>query len=460
MAGRPRELASAPAGAPVTIDFEGRALSAKEGEPIAVTLLAHGIDIASRSVKYHRPRGAFCMSGSCGQCWMRMADVPNRPACMTPATDGLTVERQNAFPSADNDVMRAADFVFSSGLDHHRLGTTHLTAMNEVIGSTARQLAGLGVISERAPSGSPSIAAHTLEVLVIGAGPAGLEASLVLQRARRNWLLVDARATLGGHLATGLFDDDEALMELLRVSKEELPLERRWGRSIAAAIYREVDDAMTVLVRRDRGRPSERLVILRPKAIVLATGGYEVTPLFENDDLPGHYGARALAKLVLRHGVLPGARVAIVDPGTGRREGEWLHRKLRAMGIDSTRLVEVDAPAEPHVRGFRRVVAAKGRDRIKSLVHSGPDGLRETLRADVVASAHPVSPAYELATQAGCSVMHRRELGGFVVLTDASSGRTNVAGVYAAGDLAGSLTPEDARTQGAIAGADAAEAIG
>ncbi|MBI4815886.1 MAG: (2Fe-2S)-binding protein [Deltaproteobacteria bacterium] len=454
---RPRELPDAPEGEPILIDFEGRSLSAKAGEPVAVTLLAHGVDIASRSIKYHRPRGAFCLAGTCGQCWMRLSDVQNRPACTTPAVDGLTVQRQNAFPTADNDVLRAADYVFQEGIDHNRLGTTHVSAMNVLIGSTARQLAGLGVLTEKPASRAPPIPALSLDVLVIGGGPAGIEAALASQARGRSTLLVDARPALGGHLSTGLFDDEPELVGLVDRGSRELPEANIWLRSVAAAVYRDGDGTPTVLIDRHRGTPSEGLALLRPKAIVIATGGYEVTPLFANDDLPGHYGARALAKLVLKHGVLPGKRVAVLDPGTGRRAGAWLHRRLRALGIDTIRLVEVDAIEEPGVRAFRRVIEAKGRDRIKSIVHAGPNAKRETEKVDVVASAYPVSPAYELAVQAGCSVVHRAGLGGFVVVVEQGTQRTKMADIFAAGDVTGGLTPEEARRQGAIAGAAAAE---
>src|SRR5262249_55002990 len=112
-----------------------------------VTLLAHGVDTASRSVKYHRPRGAFCMAGSCDQCSMRIDDLPTRAACTAPAVEGRAIGRQNAFPSADVDLFRAADIVFAAGFDHHRLATTPLTPLNAVMQGTARQMAGLGSLS-------------------------------------------------------------------------------------------------------------------------------------------------------------------------------------------------------------------------------------------------------------------------------------------------------------------------
>jgi len=103
---------AAPAGEPVTIDFEGAPVRALAGEPVAAALFAAGIRTLGRSTKYHRPRGLFCLDGHCASCTMRIDGRPNRRACMVRAREGLACERQNAFPSADVDLLAAADWLF------------------------------------------------------------------------------------------------------------------------------------------------------------------------------------------------------------------------------------------------------------------------------------------------------------------------------------------------------------
>ena len=120
----PRALPPAqPRGAPVTIDFEGETVRAFAGEPVAVALFAASVRTLGRSPKYHRPRGLFCLEGHCASCFLRIDGQPNRRSCLVPAREGLRCERQNAFPDADVDLLRAADWLFPGGMDHHRLMT-------------------------------------------------------------------------------------------------------------------------------------------------------------------------------------------------------------------------------------------------------------------------------------------------------------------------------------------------
>src|SRR5207344_2481602 len=107
----------------VTISFEGEPLPALAGEPVAVALYAAGVRTLARSSKYHRPRGLFCLDGHCASCYLRIDGRPNQRACMTPVRAGLRCERQNAFPTADVDLLHAADWLFPEGMDHHTMMT-------------------------------------------------------------------------------------------------------------------------------------------------------------------------------------------------------------------------------------------------------------------------------------------------------------------------------------------------
>src|SRR5438876_6909152 len=80
------ELRSGPR---VTIRLDGAELEAHANEPVAVALYAAGERVLSRSVKYHRPRGFFCLSGHCGACLARIDGKPNMKACRTLCKDGM-----------------------------------------------------------------------------------------------------------------------------------------------------------------------------------------------------------------------------------------------------------------------------------------------------------------------------------------------------------------------------------
>ncbi|HZY04230.1 MAG TPA: (2Fe-2S)-binding protein, partial [Anaeromyxobacteraceae bacterium] len=65
------------------IAVDGMPVPARAGESVALALLAAGRPLLSRSPKYHRPRGAFCLAGSCGGCLVRVEGQPNVRACRT-----------------------------------------------------------------------------------------------------------------------------------------------------------------------------------------------------------------------------------------------------------------------------------------------------------------------------------------------------------------------------------------
>ena len=129
------------------LSFEGDDVPACAGESVAVALFASGERVLSRSIKYHRPRGFFCLAGHCGACLMRIDGKPNVRACKTPVKEGMRVERQNAFPTGAFDVLGAADFFFPKGMDHHTMMTSP-RALNAVLNKVVRQLGGLGKLPE------------------------------------------------------------------------------------------------------------------------------------------------------------------------------------------------------------------------------------------------------------------------------------------------------------------------
>ncbi|RKF14162.1 (2Fe-2S)-binding protein [Roseovarius spongiae] len=83
-----------PDGETFEFTFEGRTIVARPGDSIAAALTAAGIVNLRDSVVSGRPRGVFCMMGSCFDCLVEIDGVPNRQACMTAAASGLEVRRQ------------------------------------------------------------------------------------------------------------------------------------------------------------------------------------------------------------------------------------------------------------------------------------------------------------------------------------------------------------------------------
>ncbi|MBK9519802.1 MAG: (2Fe-2S)-binding protein [Anaeromyxobacter sp.] len=411
-----------------TIHVDGVAVPARAGEPIAAALLAAGRPLLARSHKYHRPRGPFCLAGSCQACLVRVDGQPSVRACRTPCRDGLEIATQHAFPTAAHDLLGAIDLATPFGLDHHHLGTWSRTADRLVV-AFSRRLAGLGKLPEGVPATPRTPAAEAVDALVVGAGPAGLAAAEALARGGRRVLLADGEAVAGGRLRCryDLEDDLElAWAAGLVIGLGDAGCEVALGASVLG-LWRD-GGAVVALLSEDG--PVPRLRLVRPGAVVLCAGGTAVPPRLEDGDRPGVLWGRGLAVALAEHGTVPGRQAAVLGQGA---EAEALAACLAAAGM-----------AVASVGAAARVL---GRGRVS--------GLRldehRTLACDTVAVVAPPAPATDLARLLGAEARFDEGCGAFALVVD-EAGRTGVPGLFAAGEVTGAMGALRAAEQGRRAG--------
>src|SRR6059036_1281278 len=91
-------------------EFEGRRVPIEAGDTVASALFRAGVRTFSRSFKYHRRRGLYCLTGDCPNCLLEIDGEPNVRACVCAARAGQTARRQNAWPSAEHDLLRIVDY--------------------------------------------------------------------------------------------------------------------------------------------------------------------------------------------------------------------------------------------------------------------------------------------------------------------------------------------------------------
>lgn len=387
----------------VTLRVDGDEVRAVRGEPVALSLWAAGRIVLGRSVKYHRPRGAACFAGRCDGCAMRVNGVPSVRTCRVPAREGLVVETQNVLGSAEVDVLAATDWLFPSGMNHHEM-FTWARPVNELMQRVARQVAGVGRLPDAPASLSP-VESKAPDVLVIGAGPAGLVVAAVLGRAGLRVLCVDEESAPGGRLRWSPEPSHAALAAALAEEAVDAGVELLVKHAVVG-IFDEVDEGRVAIVAPSfEAAESPRAMRVRASAWVIATGRAEGAEAFAGNDLPGVVVAEAAAR-ALSHGVLLGERIAIAgDLATRRTELRVLADALRAAGASVDGPRDLDELDRAHGRGAVRAVTWNDKPRSR--------GSRK-VDCDLLVVGGRTSANYELAMQAGARAELRN--GAFEIL--------------------------------------------
>ena len=360
---------------PVHFTFDGEPFVGRAGESLAVALWAAGVRTLTRSPKYHRPRGPFCFTGQCEGCLLRVQDTPNTMACQVAVEEGLQASSQNHLGSLSFDLLRAADWMFPKGLNHHEF-MAGVPVAEDLMKAMARRIAGLGTLPDGPRTPLPPAVRISVEVLVVGGGISGNAVASALPEAT----VIDV---VGAHGAR---------------------------RGIAIGVYGAQNGprALEVLVVEDA-----RTVLYAPHALVLAPGAHEGLPTFVNNDLPGILSLRA-ATTLLAHDVAPGhAPVVVETPG-----GTGLGRELaRAHGYR-------------HVRG--QLLDATGGASVERVTLRTSEG-DMVVDTDALVVDAPRAPSFELAVQAGAQAHAASH--GFSVRTDAQG--LAAPGVWVVGEAAG-----------------------
>lgn len=429
-------------GASITLDLEGEALPAVEGEPVACSLIAAGEPVLARSIKYHRARGPYCFSGACSHCLMRVDGVPNVYTCRVPARAGLKLERQNAYPSAKVDVFEAIDWFFPKGLDHHEM-FAGVPVAEQVMAKVARQLAGLGLLPASPAPARPPVEKLRTRVAVVGGGAAGLSAARVLAQRGVSFLLFERERVPGGRLLSGAPEPDAPALP----DVSALPSGSVRTRATALGLYD--DEAGRFLAVLLEGPEGPRLLQVHAERFLLAPGGHPPTVPFENNDLPGVYAGRAASLLVRQYGVAPQV-AALVGWGP---ELYALARLMERHGTRVAALVDLKGPlpAEaPPGASLGREPKAHGRGAVSGLSYTNEAGRRMKVSCDAVLVAVASSPSFELARQGGAKVEFDAQREVFAVVADAE-GRTAAPEVFVAGDVTGGRSTAQAVADGARA---------
>ncbi len=437
--------------------LEGRSYTSYQGDTVSAALLAQGVTTLGRSFKYHRPRGALSLANHDVNALFDSDMEPQLRGDVTPVTDGLSLTPVNVNGSLTRDrdsiIDRLGRFL---PVGFYYRAFHRPRALFPFWERLIRRKAGLGRVDlDWSARRRPKRYAFC-DVLVVGGGPAGMQAALSAADAGADVLLVDEQPHLGGSLDYQWVNDPR--VEDIRTQlKQDVAAHPRIGvlsSAVAAGVYEDFWVPVST---------PEGIVKVRARALVAATGLLEQPAVFRNNDLPGVMLGTGAQRLIHRYAVAPCRRAVVL---TANAEGYRAALDLLAVGIEVAAVIDVETPQPSGemvsaltdrgvpVLGRHAIYEAQGSDQVTAVtvapVEDGRCDLQHAreIACDGVLMSVGWAPAGHLLYQAGGSFRYDDHLHQLVP-------HSLPPGVFAAGQVNGAFALSaqlaDARDAGAAA---------
>jgi len=448
--------------------FDGKRMAARQGDTVASALLANGVKLVGRSFKYHRPRGILTAGPEEPNALIQVgagdAMTPNVRATVQEVFDGLVTTSQNHVGPLHRDLMSVNDVLwpFLGAGFYHKTFMWPRGFWERLYEPAIRRAAGLGTMTPAGTQERSERAFAFCDVLVIGAGPAGLMAALTAAESGADVILADEGPELGGRLQS---DTDEidgmagpAFHAHVRTRLEATGRVRIMPRTTVTGVHDGL--AFGALERvghhlpATRDLPKDCFWRIRAKQAVLAAGAMERAIAFPANDRPGIMLASAIRGYLGRYGVAAGRSVALF---TSHDEAHRTAIDLIGAGVHVAAVIDsrtgVERRGDYRLIEGGRVVATRGRRALTGItVETG--GGSERIAADCLGMSGGWNPTLHLTCHLGARPVWDAERHMFLPAPDA------VPGLHPAGACAGRMSTAGCLEDGIAAAARAVAALG
>jgi len=414
---------------PITFSFNGKSYPAFYGDTLASALLANGVSLVSRSFKYHRPRGIVGAGAEEPNAIMQIGSdattQPNLKATQVELHDGLSAKTTKGWPNVKFDVAALNDTfsrLFGAGFYYKTfMFPKHSWDTYEKF---IRHSAGFGTAPEHGdPDHYDHCNAHC-DVLIAGAGPAGLMAALAAGRTGARVIVADEQSEFGGSLLSSndTVDGKPAIDWVAEVVAEldRMPEVIRLPRSTVFGYYDH--NFLGILERRTdhlgehiHGEARQREWRVRARQVILAQGAIERPLVFSNNDRPGIMLASAVSTYINRYALCPGKRAVVFTNNDSAYQTalDLHHSGAGVMIIDSRQEGAAGLADQAHAEGIpvmtgSIIANARGSRRVRSVdyIHwngdpNAPVAKPISTECDLVAVSGGWSPAVHLHSQSG-----------------------------------------------------------
>jgi methylglutamate dehydrogenase subunit C len=413
--------------------FDGKTYTGHAGDTLASALLANDVRLMGRSFKYHRPRGPISAGSEEPNALVELRtgarQEPNTRATVAELFDGLEANSQNRWPSLAFDALAINDRLsnfFAAGF-YYKTFMWPKAFWEKLYEPLIRRAAGLGSMSRLEDPDQYDKGFIHCDLLIIGAGPAGLMAALTAGRSGARVVLADEDFRFGGRLNAESFEvGDQAgadwasavVAELASLPNVRLMLRTTVVGAFDHGIYSAVERVSDHLAEPTPGKPRQTLWRIYSRRAILAGGATERPIAFENNDRPGIMLSGSLRAYANRWGVTVGDKVAVFS---NNDDGLRTAQDLSDKGVNVVAVIDARTGDE--------VIDTAGRLGLTSITVRRSDGKTETIAATALAVSGGWNPNVNITSHHRSKPMWNEEIAAFV---PGAGGPANLKAVGAA----------------------------